>query len=104
MIRASFMYPAGEGKTFDHTYYAQKHVPLLKERLGPPGLLRFEIDKGLAGGAPGWAAPFVCVGQAYFNSLGDFQQAMKAHGKELVSDVPNFTNIQPQVQISEIVG
>ena len=29
--------------------------------------------------------------------------AMAPHGKELFADVPNFTNITPQVQISEII-
>ena len=28
---------------------------------------------------------------------------MKPHGKELFADVPNFTNITPQVQIAEII-
>ena len=104
MIRASVMYPAGEGKTFDHAYYANKHMALVKERLGQLGLLRCEVDRGLAGGAPGSGAPFACIGHLYFNSVGEFQQAMKAHGRELMADVPNFTNIQPQVQISEIMA
>jgi hypothetical protein len=29
---------------------------------------------------------------------------MKVHGKELFDDVPNFTDITPQVQISEIIA
>ncbi len=104
MIRVSVFYPAKDGGKFDHEYYAKKHMPLVKARVGGLGLLRLEIDKGLAGGAPGAPAPFVCVGHLYFNSVADFQAAMKAHGAELMGDVPNFTNIQPQVQISEIVG
>jgi hypothetical protein len=28
---------------------------------------------------------------------------MEAHGKEIMGDIPNYTNIQPQIQISEIV-
>jgi len=47
MIRASVMYPAGEGETFGHTYYAHKHMALVKERLGQLGLLRLEVDKGI---------------------------------------------------------
>ena len=54
--------------------------------------------------APGSPAPFVCIGHVYFNSLDEFQSAMKAHGRELFADVPNFTDIQPQIQISEILG
>ena len=77
MIRVSVMYPSGEGKKFDLDYYARKHMALVKERVG---------------------------GHLYWNSLGDFQKAMGAHGKEVMADVPNFTNIQPQIQISEIVS
>jgi len=42
--------------------------------------------------------------QLYFNSVADFQKAMGAHGKEIMGDVLNYTDIRPQVQISEIVG
>jgi uncharacterized protein (TIGR02118 family) len=75
----------------------------VQQRLGGLGLLRWEVDKGLAGGAPGAPAPFACIGHLYFNTVDEFQAAMKAHGKELVADVPNFTNIQPQFQISEVI-
>ena len=104
MIRLSVMYPQGEGKTFDIDYYAKKHMPLVKARWGGMGLVRYEVDKGVAGGAPGAPAPYVSIGHVYFNSLGELQKAVAAHGPELFADVPNFTNITPQVQISEIVG
>lgn len=101
MIRVSVLYPSGEGKKFDHDYYAKKHMPLAGQLLKP---VRYEIDKGLAGGAPGSPAPFIAACHIYFNSLGDFQNTMGAHGKTLIDDIPNYTNIQPQIQISEIVG
>lgn len=103
MIRVSVLYASGDGKTFNHDYYTTKHMPLVRERLGGLGLRRLEVDRGLAGGAPGAPAPYVCAGHLYFDSVDDFQKAMKPHGKELFADVPNFTNIQPQVQISEII-
>jgi uncharacterized protein (TIGR02118 family) len=104
MIRISVLYPAKEGARFDQEYYAQKHMKLVRDRLGSIGLVRTEIDKGLAGGAPGSPAPFVCIGHVYFSSLADFQKAMGVHGAEIMADVANYTDIQPQVQISEIVG
>ncbi|MBI4240883.1 MAG: EthD family reductase, partial [Candidatus Rokubacteria bacterium] len=58
----------------------------------------------VAGGAPGAPAPFVYIAHLYFNSVADCQKAMGAHGKEIMADVPNYTNIQPQVQVSEIAG
>ena len=67
------------------------------------GLRRIEVDKGVAGGAPGAPAPFICIGHLYFDSVAAFQAAIAPHGKELFADVPNFTNITPQVQIAEII-
>ena len=104
MIRVSVMYPTSEGKKFDYDYYANKHMKgLVQERWGGMGLVKVEVDRGVAGGAPGAPAPYAAVGHVYFRSLDDFQKASKAHGKELFADVPNFTTITPQVQISEII-
>lgn len=104
MIHVSVFYPNQEGGRFDHGYYAQKHMGLVKERLGSLGLVRVEVDKGLSGGGSGQPAPFVCIGHLYFNSLADYKTAMKAHGAELLADVPHFTNLSPQFQVSEIIG
>jgi uncharacterized protein (TIGR02118 family) len=38
-----------------------------------------------------------------FDSLGDFKAAFEPHRAELQGDVPNYTNIAPTVQISEVV-
>jgi len=104
MVRITVLYPAGEGKKFDHDYFVRKHMALVRERLGKHGLVRTEVDKGIAGGAPGAPAPYAAVGHVYFNKLADFQKGMGEHGKEIMADVPNYTNIQPQIQISEIIG
>jgi uncharacterized protein (TIGR02118 family) len=94
-------YPNGEGKKFDLDYYVRTHMPMAGRLLKP---LRYEVDKGIAGGAPGSAAPFVASCHFYFNTLADFQKSMSAHGQELIADVPNYTNIQPEIQMSEIVA
>jgi uncharacterized protein (TIGR02118 family) len=104
MIRVSVLYATGDGKTFDHDYYVNKHMVLVRERLGSLGLRRLEVDRGIAGGAPGAAPPYACAGHLYFDSVEAFRAAMKPHGKELFADVPNFTNIQPLMQISEIIS
>ena len=103
MIRVSVMYQTTEGKQFDYDYYANKHMKLVRERWGGMGLTKVEVDRGVGGGAPGAPAPYAAVGHVYFRSLEDFQKASKAHGKELFADVPNFTTISPQVQISEMI-
>jgi uncharacterized protein (TIGR02118 family) len=104
MIRVTVLYPNESGKKFDADYYKNKHMKLCEERLKSFGLLRYEVDKGIAGGAPNAPAPFVGACHLYFNSVEGFQKGMGAHGTEIVADIPNYTNIQPTIQISEIVG
>lgn len=77
-------------------------MPLVHQRLAGFGLIKYEIDKGLSGSTPGAPAPFVSVCHLYFNSVAEFRDAMGKHGAELIGDVPNYTDIAPQVQISEI--
>jgi uncharacterized protein (TIGR02118 family) len=103
MVRITVLYPNESGKRFDHTYYAGKHLPLVMERLKPFGMLRYEVDKGVAGGAPGAPAPFVATCHLYFNRVSDFQEGIGKHSKEIMGDIPNYTDIAPQIQISEIV-
>jgi uncharacterized protein (TIGR02118 family) len=103
MVRVCVMYRAGEGKTFNHDYYVQKHMAMVRDRWGGMGLVKIEVDRGVAGGAPGAPAPYAAIGHVYFRSLDDFQKAATAHGQELFADVPNFTNITPEVQISDVI-
>src|SRR2546425_8337694 len=89
---------------FPYTTLFRSHMNgLVRERWGSMGLVKVEVDRGVGGGAPGTPAPYAAVGHVFFRSLDDFQKASKAHGKELFADVPNFTTIAPQVQISEII-
>ncbi|MBI2321496.1 MAG: EthD family reductase [Chloroflexi bacterium] len=104
MIRVVVEYPNQPGTTFDEAYYLGRHIPLVQQRLGPLGMVRCEVDKGLAGGAPGAPAPYLFVAHLYFNRLEDLQNAMATHGAEVMGDIPNYTNIQPTIQIGEIVS
>ena len=103
MIRVSVFYPNGAEATFDHEYYKTTHCPMVAEKLKPFGLQRVEIDKGLGGGTPKAEAPFVAIGHLIVDSLEGFQNGMGEHGKDIMADVPNYTNIQPQVQVSKMV-
>lgn len=102
MIRVSVMYPNNEGGKFDHDYYANDHINMVVEKLSPLGLVGGEINVGIAGGAPGAPAPYVAVGHITFNSIEEFQSAFGAHAEEIMGDLPNFTDIEPVIQISQI--
>lgn len=101
MFKVSVLYPAAGGTRFDHAYYAGTHMPLSGRLLQP---LYYEIDQGLAGGAPGAPAPFVGACHFYFANLESFQSAIGAHGAELQADIPAFTDIAPEIQISSVTA
>ncbi|WP_259065206.1 EthD family reductase [Mucilaginibacter sp. X4EP1] len=102
MIKVTILYPNGEGKKFDMDYYTNKHFPLLKSLFGE-ALKATAIDKGIAGGAPGAPVPFVAIGYLYFDTIAAFQNGMAANGGKIRADIPNYTDIQPVIQISEVV-
>jgi uncharacterized protein (TIGR02118 family) len=104
MICVSVFYPNAAGKKFDHDYYARSHMPLVLNRCKTCGMVRYEIDKGLAGGAPGSSASYATIARLYFDTVEGFQEAMGKHGPELLGDVPNYTDIEPQFQISEMTA
>jgi uncharacterized protein (TIGR02118 family) len=102
MIKVSVLYPNGEGKNFDMDYYCNKHIPLVGELLGD-AVKAATVEKGLGGGEPGSSATYVAMGNLYFDSMDSFQNSFGPHAGKIMGDLPNFTNIEPIVQISEVV-
>ncbi len=102
MIKVSVMYPNRPGARFDHDYYRDRHMPLLKARLGD-ACLYYTIDKGLAGGAPGTAPTYVGMCHVFCESPESFQAAFGPHAAEILGDIPNYTDLEPVLQISEVV-
>ena len=90
------------GARFNHDDYRDKHMPLVKARMG--GSCRYyTVDKGPAGGTPG--APATCVGMRHIfcDSVESFQAGFGAHAQEIMGDIPNYTDLAPVIQISEVV-
>lgn len=102
MIKVSVMYPHKPGARFDHAYYRDKHMPLVKEKLGAACLF-YTVDKGLAGGAPGEPPTYVGMCHIYCESPAAFQAAFGPHATEILADIPNYTDLAPVLQISEVV-
>ena len=101
-IKVTVLYPNGEGKTFNMEYYSNNHVALLGKLLGD-AVIGATIEIGLGGGTPNSAAPFAAIGNLYFNDMESFENSFGPNAAEIMADLPNFTNIEPTVQISEVV-
>ncbi|HWE51176.1 MAG TPA: EthD family reductase [Bryobacteraceae bacterium] len=101
MIVVSVMYPNTEGCTFDMDYYRDTHMPLVRKLIGSE-LKGLRAEKGLGGPAPGAPAQYVAMGHLMFDSVESAGKALQAHAPVLMSDIPNFTNVQPMIQLSEV--
>ena len=102
MIKATVLYPHDENKYFDVRYYLDKHIPLVKKLLGS-AYTKVEVEKGITGATPGSAPAHTIIGCLYFDSIEDFQNSFGANANEIISDVVNFTNINPTMQISKVL-
>ncbi len=101
MIKLSVLYPAGATAKFDMDYYCTRHMPMVRQKLGA-ACRNMAVDGGLAGGAPGSPPTYVAMGHLYFDSVEAFQAAIGPHLSEIMADIPNYTNIEPVLQISEV--
>jgi uncharacterized protein (TIGR02118 family) len=103
MIKVTVMYPNEAGKKFDMDYYVNNHMPMAAGLLTPGGLIRGEVEKGISGTDPNSPPMYVAVGCLYFSSLEEVHAAFTTHGREIMGDIPNYTDIAPQFLIGETV-
>jgi len=102
MIKVTILYPNDDGKTFDMDYYSNKHMPMLEGLFGD-SLKKLEIDKGVSGRTPNDPIPYLAIGYLYFENLSAYENSFGPNAAKIVGDIPNYTNIQPIVQISEVL-
>ena len=101
MIKVSVFYPNSEGKKFDMDYYCSKHIPMVQQLLGT-SCKRAAVEQGLAGAVPGSKPTYIAMGHLYFDSVEAFQASFGPHAKAIMGDMPNYTDIQPTLQVSEV--
>ena len=102
MIKVTVMYPKSEGSRFDMDYYTNKHVPKVWQLVGD-ACKKGEIERGLSGPRPDMPPTYGVIAHLYFDSLEEFQSSFMPHVSEIMGDIPNFSNIQPMIQISQVI-
>jgi uncharacterized protein (TIGR02118 family) len=93
------MYPRQEGGNFDYDYYLKTHIPLVQDLVGD-ALKEVRIYKGNPG-PDGSPEAFVTFASLFFDSVEAFGEAFGPNAEKIMGDIPNFTNIEPVVQIDE---
>ena len=104
MTTISVIYPNKPGSRFDVKYYTEKHMPLAIKLLKKhPGYLGISVERGVGGAMPGTDAAFAALCHFKFKSAEDFQAAFGPHAEELLGDIPNYTDIEPIIQVNEVM-
>ena len=94
MLSVQILYPKSDDTTFDMDYYCQTHMPMLADALGDA--------------CHGWGASTVktgkweAMGWAMVESQEAFDAAMASAGAAIMGDVPNYTNVQPELVIGDV--
>jgi uncharacterized protein (TIGR02118 family) len=101
VLRVCALYPTKAGSRFDGAYYVERHAPFARQLLEPHGLIELRVTIGIAAldGAP---PPFSAISELVFASRAAFDAAMQACGETLFADAPNYTDIAPVLQLSEL--
>jgi uncharacterized protein (TIGR02118 family) len=103
MAVVSVMYPARPGSKFDMSYYLDSHMKMVEETWAPVGLRGYSVMQGVR--VPGGGEPaFQVVTNLDFTSAEAFEAAVAGSGAKIMGDIPNFTDTQPAIQISEVAG
>jgi len=103
MLCITAVYPNDPGSRFDAGYYRASHAPLATALLTPHGLIAIRTTIGIAG-LDGSPSPYWAVSELHFPSRGDFDAAIAANGDALFADIPNYTNVTPILQVSELAA
>lgn len=103
MIRVIVSYPSQPDSRFDMDYYLNKHIPMVIQKLTPHGLASAGVDQGISGGVPGSPAKFRMQAYLNFPTIEAMQAGMGAEAAGLMADIPNFTDIRPELQINQVL-
>lgn len=104
MTKISILYPNNKGARFDLSYYIDIHMPMSIELLSAhPGFRSVSVEHGLGGGIPGTDAAYVAMCHYQFDSIENFMAAFTPHAAALQGDMPNYTDIEPVIQVNEVL-
>lgn len=101
MVKVSVLYPNREDTKFDMAYYLNRHIPMVRQRLGS-ALKKVSVEQGILDEATGSSAPYATTCHLLFDSVQDYQTSFGPHAEEIVADIPKYTNSLPLIQIGEV--
>lgn len=103
VFNISSIYPNRQGARFDFDYYLNAHMPLSIGLLSnAKGFRGVSVERGVEVVQPPITSSYVAMCHYYFDTLEDFMAAFMPHAEKLQSDIVNYTDITPIIQINEV--
>lgn len=102
MLKLNILYPATVNGRFDFDYYHHVHMPMSIEKFGT-ALKGVSVEKGLNAGTEGSQPVYVAMAHLMFDSFETFEKAFNPISATLIADMPNYTDITPVYQFSEVM-
>ena len=96
MISVHIIYPRTEDSTLDMDYYIGSHMPMLADKVGDAcqSWGATEIEKG----------DIAAIGWVLIESQEVWDATLADHGAAIIGDVPNYTNVQPQLVVGNVTA
>lgn len=95
------IYPISDNSNFDVDYYQKTHIPMVDDHIGDH-VQSIIVTSGLAGG-PDQPPRYHAIATLTFANQSDMDTALAAAGPVL-EDIPNFTNVAPDMLIGEVIS
>jgi uncharacterized protein (TIGR02118 family) len=101
MIKVTILYPNRPGSHFDADYYVNVHMPMAIKLLGT-AVKAVSAEIGVTGATPDQPPPYAAICAFTCESTSAFTEAFLPHASVLQGDIPNYTDIVPVIQMSEL--
>jgi uncharacterized protein (TIGR02118 family) len=101
MVKISILYPNQPGSRFDVEYYLNTHMPMSSKLLGS-AIKSVSVEIGRNGVTPNEPPPFAAICGFTCETMEDFTAAFTPVAADLQGDIPNYTDVTPVIQVSDI--
>ena len=95
------LYPNNKGAKFDFDYYTKNHIPMALKLIGK-GIAKTEVRKGLSS-QDGSPPKYICVASIWIGDPAEYQARFAQHAPEILADIRNYTNVEPVIQLDEVL-
>lgn len=100
-VSLQVLYPIKDDTHFNYEYYFDKHMDVVGQHMGPH-IERTLVTKGVSSG-PDTPPSHYAIATIVFADQDAMASAMSVSGP-VMADIANFTDVQPQILVGDVVS